>query len=90
MSFVVVRNTRETSLAKLVRDESYRPYTRFRLPNEFTGGREVYSVHIWVERSLLPDKVLKHPFVRCLLFTDQPDSRALMTQYRPADDEFQS
>lgn len=78
----------EAFVADLVNDESYKPFERFRLPDEFTGGREVYSVHVWVERSLLPDSRLQHPFIRCLLFRDQPDTRPLMGRYRPSDDQY--
>jgi hypothetical protein len=79
----------EAEVARLVNDESYRPFERFRLPLAFTGGREVYSMHIWVKRSLLPGGVLRHPFVRCLVLRDDPKSRPLMDSYRESDEKHQ-
>lgn len=77
----------EVEVAQLLKDETYRPFERFRLPIEFTGGREVYSMHIWVERSKLPDGVLRHPFVRCLVLLDEQKSRPLMVEYQPGDEK---
>ena len=76
----------EEDVALLVRDESYRPFQWNPLPEEFTGGLEVYSVHVWIERKFLPEKVLKLPFVRCLAFPDQPNSRVIMDHYRDSDE----
>jgi hypothetical protein len=78
-------NPIEAEVAALVNDESYRPYERFRLPTEFTGGPEVYSMHIWVRRDKLPDHMLTLPFVRCLAFPDRPDTRPRMIEYTDSD-----
>jgi hypothetical protein len=80
----------EVAVARLVDDEAYRPRERFRLPDGFTGGREVYSMHVWVDRALLFGGVLRHPFVRCLVFPDDPNARALMDAYRPADKDHEA
>jgi hypothetical protein len=79
----------EVEVARLVNDEDYRPFQRFLLPREFTGGREVYSMHVWVQRAKLPGGVLRHPFVRCLVLRDEPATRPLMVPYRPSDDAHQ-
>ena len=80
----------EAEVAELVRDETYRPFEWFKLPEEFTGGREVYSIHVWVERELLPGRRLRHPFVRCLVMRDEANSRVLMDKYRRSDAKFKS
>jgi hypothetical protein len=78
----------EAAVAELVTDEGYKPFERFRLPNDFTGGREVYSFHVWVERSMLPDRHLQHPFIRCLVLVDEPKNRVVMDEYKPEDDRY--
>ena len=78
----------DAEVARLVKDEEYRPFERFLLPREFTGGREVYSMHVWVKRSLLPGGVLRHPFVRCLVLREEANQRPFMTGYKPSDDEY--
>jgi hypothetical protein len=75
----------EAEVARLVNDESYKPFKRFRLPDAFTGGRAVYSMHIWVERDKLPGKQLTLPFVRCLVYPDRPDTKARITEYLDSD-----
>lgn len=45
----------EREVAKIVRDETYRPLVRYRLPSGFTPGMEVYAVNVWVERKWLPE-----------------------------------
>lgn len=67
-----------TEVAALVDDEAYRPYSRFLLPKEFTGGREVYSAHVWIARQYLPDGFLTLPFVRACALTGAQKSRPLM------------
>jgi hypothetical protein len=79
----------EAEVAKLVNDESYREFERFLLPLEFTSGREVYSMHIWVKRSLLPGGALRNPFVRCLVLWDDPATGPRMVAYQPGDDSHQ-
>ncbi|MBN9524473.1 hypothetical protein J0H58_39160 [bacterium] len=56
----------ERVVAALVRDETYRPGVRLRLPDEFTGGREVYAADVWVERRLLPEGRLTDRQLACL------------------------
>ena len=72
-------------VARLVHDTTYRPYERFRLPDAFTGGPEVYFGHVYVKRELLPGGVLDVPFVRCRAIPDDEDSRVLMVAYEPGD-----
>ena len=45
----------EREVAKFVRDETYRPLVRYRLPTSFTPGMEVHAVNVWVERTWLPE-----------------------------------
>jgi hypothetical protein len=56
----------EKQVTRLVRDETYRPTERYLLPREFTGGLEVYSVHIYVERNLLPEGRITTPYFHCV------------------------
>ena len=44
----------EKRIARLVRNEAFVPGRRDKLPPDFTGGKEVYSVGLWVRRKLLP------------------------------------
>lgn len=84
------RNPRDRDsalVAKLVSDENYRPFERFLLPSSFTGGRRIYSFHVWVEREKLPGR-LSHPFVRCLVLVDEPDKRVVMDNYCTEDDQY--
>lgn len=55
----------EEEVAKLVTDEAYRPTVRHRLPEEFTGGLEVHSAHVWIDRSLLPEGRITQPYIHC-------------------------
>ena len=55
----------ERAVAATVRDEAYRPGTWVRLPDEFTGGLVVYSVHVMVERRLLPGGLLTGRWLPC-------------------------
>jgi hypothetical protein len=71
----------EAEVARLVTDETYKPFGRHELPRTFTGGREVFSVHVWVERELLPAGYLDRPFVRAIAVRDDDDSRVLMAPY---------
>ena len=75
----------EATVAEIVRDETYRPFVRYQLPKEFTGGREVYSLHVLIERSLLHNGALERPYVRCLLYRGHATTRVLMAAYRPSD-----
>jgi hypothetical protein len=78
----------EAKVARLVNDETYQPFKRFLLPKEFTGGREVYSMHVWVQRALLPERVLQYVFVRCLVLENDQNSRPLMVEYKKGDKKF--
>lgn len=55
----------ERKAARLVNDEGYQPGIRLQLPLEFTNGLVVYSVHVWIERSLLPERCLTRPYIQC-------------------------
>jgi hypothetical protein len=55
----------ERKVARLVTDETYRPGSRARLPESFTGGPVVYAVHFVVEIARLPAKRLDRPYVYC-------------------------
>jgi hypothetical protein len=59
-------NPLEQTVAKLVRDETFRPGTRVRLPPQFTRGAEVYSVDVWIERQLLPEGRLTQTRLNCI------------------------
>jgi hypothetical protein len=72
-------------VARLVNDQGYRPYERFRLPAAITGGPEVFFAHVYVKRELLPAGVVEVPFVRCRAVPGDDDSRVLMTAYDPGD-----
>jgi hypothetical protein len=75
----------DAAVAQLVKDTTYRPYERFRLPTAFTGGPEVFLGQVYVERDLLPAGVLDVPFVRCRAVAEDDDSRVLMAAYEPGD-----
>ena len=79
-------NPDEAEVARLVTDETYRPFVRAALPKSFTGGPEVYSAHVWVERKLLPTGALHRPYLYCVAIEAEPDSRVLMVPY-PAGDQ---
>jgi hypothetical protein len=79
------RDPVKAEVARLINDESYRPYERAQLPAAFTGGPEVFSTHVWVKRSLLPMGVLDLPFVRCRAVKDDETSRVLMVGYEAGD-----
>jgi hypothetical protein len=68
-------------VAVLVNDEAYRPHTRHLLPAEFTEGREVYSVHIWIVRRYLPGGKLTRTFVLARAIEGEPSSRVIMIPY---------
>ena len=55
----------EKAVAALVRDETYRPEVRVKLPEEFTGGTEVYAVNVWIEREFLPEGFLTQRRILC-------------------------
>ena len=55
----------ERAVAAKVRDETYRPGVRWRLPDEFTGGVEVYAVGVMIERRLLQEGRLTDRRVVC-------------------------
>jgi hypothetical protein len=59
-------NPLEQTVAKLVRDETFRPGTRVRLPAQFAHGAEVYSVDVWIERQLLPEGRLTKTRLNCI------------------------
>ena len=44
----------EQRVARIVRDEDFHPDARYRLPLDFTGGVEVYSAGVWIEKKHLP------------------------------------
>jgi hypothetical protein len=75
----------EKKIAKLVRDERAMPNERFRLPKTYTRGREIYSMHVMVERYLLPKGYLHLPFVRVSVIRDDANSRVLMRKYKKSD-----
>lgn len=75
-------------VALLVNDETYRPFQRHELPMEFTSGRSVYSMHVWVKRQYLPAGKLKNAYVRCLVIEDDHRTRPLMVEYQPSDKDF--
>jgi hypothetical protein len=56
----------ERQVAKLVKDETYVPDLRVKLPPEFTGGQVVYSCHVVVERQYLLYGCLRLPFIECM------------------------
>ena len=78
----------EAEVAALVNDEQYRPNQRSLLPAKFTGGREVYSVHLRIRREYLPAGKIKLSYVRCCVIDDEEKSRPLMLPYEPKDKEF--
>ena len=55
----------ERELAKIVRDERFRPLVRYRLPTSLTPGMEVYAVNVWVERKWLPQGRLTQSRLLC-------------------------
>lgn len=55
----------EKAVATLVRDETYRPEVRVKLPADFTGGIEVYAVNVWIERGFLPEGRLTQGRIVC-------------------------
>lgn len=55
----------ESGLSWLVRDETYRPKFRHRLPDGFTGGTEAHVAHVVVRRALLPDRRLAGRSIYC-------------------------
>jgi hypothetical protein len=78
----------EAEVAALVNDERYRPNQRLLLPARFTGGKEVYSLHVRIRRQYLPAGKIKHSYVRCCVIADEEKSRPLMLPYEPKDKEF--
>lgn len=64
------QNAAEEEAAATVRDEAYDAYRKAKLPISFTGGPEVFSVHIWVERSLLPEGRLTRRYVHAAYIPD--------------------
>ncbi len=64
----------ERQAAPLATDESFRP-GRVPVPPELTGGRAVYSFDLYIERALLPSKVLDHPYVHLMAV---PGDKGLM------------
>jgi hypothetical protein len=55
----------ERAVARLVRNEAYRPESRRLLPASFTGGLEVYAAHVLVRRRFLPGRRLSEAFLTC-------------------------
>jgi hypothetical protein len=55
----------EAQVARLVRDEVYRPASWLRLPVAFTGGLGVYDAHVMVRRALLPGRKLEGSEIHC-------------------------
>ncbi len=56
----------EESLLELVRNESYDPGSRKKLPAKFTGGRDLYLAHVWIWRERLPKRRLTAEKIRCV------------------------
>jgi hypothetical protein len=78
----------EAEVSVTLSDDTYRPFQRIRIPDELTGGREVYAMHVWVSRALLPGTTLQYVYIRCLVIRDDPKSRAMMIKYEPHDEAF--
>jgi len=78
----VLYDAPELKVAELVNDETYRPGVRALLPPWLTNGAEVMSVHVWIDRSLLPGGRLTLPFVRCKALPG-PKGRVLMIPNGP-------
>ena len=78
----------ELAVMNAINDDTYRAFERYRLPDDFTGGREVYAMHAWISRSLLPGTTLQYVYIRCLVIRDDPKSRAMMIAYEPQDESF--
>lgn len=74
------RTPAEEEVAALVRDESYMPARRVRLPTAFSGRTDVYSVHIWVDRSLLPSRMLTERHVHAV-YTPGEEGYVFMLPY---------
>lgn len=78
----------EAEVSVAISDDTYRPFHRYRLPDELTGGREVYCMHAWISRALLPGSTLQYVHIRCLVIRDDPKSRAMMVAYEAKDEAF--
>lgn len=68
----------EKQVAPLVRNEAFIPGKRDKLPPEFTGGKEVYSVGLWIRRNLLPERRLTRPYVHCAAMPGNSGAVAMM------------
>jgi hypothetical protein len=64
---VIGRTKAERFVSKLMSDERYIEGKQDQLPTEFTRGREVYLVHIYIYRDHLPRKKLTEPKVPCVI-----------------------
>ena len=71
---VIGRTKAERAVSKLMADETYIEGKRDQLPTEFTDGRDVYLVHIFVYRDHLPDKKLEGRKIPCVIVWDDPKS----------------
>jgi hypothetical protein len=67
---VIGDNKAERAVSKLMKDEAYIEGKRDKLPKEFTNGREVYLVHIYIYRDHLPDKRLGGRKIYCAIVWD--------------------
>ncbi len=76
----------ERAVSKLMKDEAYVEGKRDKLPTEFTDGREVYLVHIYIYRNHLPDKRLGGRKIYCAIVWDDPKAM-VCTRPFPEDDE---
>jgi len=73
-------NETDRTVARLVVDERFRPRKRTRLPVEFTGGLEVHSVDLMVERNLLPAGYITESVIHCKAMPGEA-GRTWMTPY---------
>ena len=73
---VIGRTKAERAVSKLMSDETYIEGRKDRLPGEFTDGREVYLVHIYIYRDHLPLKRLEDRQVLCSVVWD--DDKAMV------------
>lgn len=74
-------NAREERLAQLVRDETARFSTRYKLPREFTGGPTVYSIAVMIRRMYLPSRRITLPYIYGVAMPGPNGGRVYMTEY---------
>jgi len=81
---IIGKTKAERAVSKLMSDETYIEGKKDKLPEEFTGGREVYLVHIYVYRDHLPDRRLEGRKIPCVVVWDDPNA---MVCTRPVSEE---